>query len=266
MKYLRTYNNFIVESLNKIQETNNSEFLKYWNKLPADIREKCENIDHNNPHHQEGSILNHIALVFDCVMIHYKNDIDLEYLKIAAILHDLGKTVEEIKIEKEGKTTFNKHELKSMEMIDDLLKLYDIEDKEKVKFIVANHMLVHNMDKLGLKIVRELMSNKDYFNALIKFGKCDEGGRYTKPNGREKQEDIDKEIDQNVQIAIKNAELEEQRKIKREEEQEKARIKNQQIRDFIEKNPNITILELQEIFDDVHPKAVEGIYKNFKNI
>jgi putative nucleotidyltransferase with HDIG domain len=169
IKAFEKYKNFIKN------ETFN--FDELWNRLPEDIKLEMINSEQDPIWHPEGSVYNHIKLVFEYALKNYPKD---KELLLCAIFHDLGKPeTKEIRKDKNGKIRISNHghEYKSVKYIDKYFHLYsDVSNnKEKVLEICINHMKAHLYLDYQLKKPnkRKNFEELKYFNEIINFTHCD---------------------------------------------------------------------------------------------
>lgn len=142
-----------------------------------------------NPHHIEGSILNHTCMVLK----EAERDKAEQWMKVACLCHDLGKTVVFEDDFGKRRRRFNNHEGVSVYLAKDVLKSFEdvIEpwDYPRIYNVIANHGSLYNYfergripekfhDKIRAKFT------KDQFKDLMTFYKYDHQGRITSnPNG-----------------------------------------------------------------------------------
>jgi predicted HD phosphohydrolase len=155
-------------------------FDELINRLPSNIVRGLKNETQDAKHHPEGSVYNHIKLVWKEAEKHgASNDI-----LIAVLFHDLGKLdTRSERIDSEGNHRIQHigHEEKSLEYLDKYLHLYSdvYTDKARVYSIVSNHMKAHLYSSGGLKkpAKRTLFANKTYFKDIMEFSFYDTNGR-----------------------------------------------------------------------------------------
>lgn len=173
---MKNYMNFI-----RILEKNDVSNIKFEDligRLPASVIESLKNCEQNETHHPEGSVYEHIRLVFEFAKRVY-GDIDL---MISGIFHDLGKISTKNYVEKDGvkKVTYHGHEEKCEEYIDKYIHLYsDLHPNiEKIKEICLNHMKAHNYnDIMTDKRKKKFRETEKYFIDIMRFALCDKKGR-----------------------------------------------------------------------------------------
>lgn len=157
--------------------TNKFTFNELWNRLPESIRTATANCEQNPKWHPEGNVDKHIEMVFE----HAKENYDDVDLMVAAIFHDLGKVDTFKPHKKTGLPTSYGHENHAKKYIDLFFDLYsDITtNKTKIIEICENHMKAHKYldGSLSKPHKRENFENLDFFDDIIKFCHCDEGGK-----------------------------------------------------------------------------------------
>jgi len=157
----------------------NPLFEELINRLPSEIVEKLKSTKENPLYHPEGTVYNHINLVFNLA----EKTGDPEVM-LAAIFHDLGKIdthAETLKSDGSYKISHIGHELKSLDYIHEYFGLYSdmSKDKEAVYQIVKNHMKFHLWKSGEMKKAakRAEIENNPYFDKILLFSDCDENGR-----------------------------------------------------------------------------------------
>lgn len=158
-------------------------FEELWNRLPESVRKATTNCKQNPKYHLEGNCDKHIELVFNYAKKHYIGDNDL---LLCAIFHDLGK-VDTFKPHKvTGLPTSYGHEKHANKYIDMFFDLYtDVStNKDKIKEICSNHMKAHlyKDGSLSKPSKREAFENLKYFDDIMKFSACDDGGKQNEKN------------------------------------------------------------------------------------
>ena len=95
-------------------------------------------------------------------------------LRLSALLHDIGKI--RVRTEEDGKIHFLKHELKSGEMIDELLRPLKFSNEiiKEVTFLVRNHMICktwgyecENMKDKKLRRLQYECKTEEHFRNLM---------------------------------------------------------------------------------------------------
>ncbi len=154
------------------------DFHNMINKLPSDIVTKLKKCPQDPKYHGEGSVFNHIQMVFESCEKY--NDIDIS---ISAIFHDLGK-LDTLKVfEKDTGIRIQTigHESYAESYIDKYNSAFSSFDVnwDKVKFICKEHMRCHKYlnGEITKLSKRELFEIHPYADALIKFSKADDEGR-----------------------------------------------------------------------------------------
>jgi tRNA nucleotidyltransferase/poly(A) polymerase len=166
---------------------------------------------HNPEHHPEGEskVLGHIK---ECLNASKFND---PVINLGVLFHDFGKaTTYELK---DGyKHAYHGHEAAGVPIVQNIFKRMvfpdlTAEDKEHILFAVANHMLVHGIDKLNTKSVTKLVNNSGW-NVLKSVSYCDEASR---GSGMFNPQDFDKKIkDAEDKVAVLGNAEELRKKIK----------------------------------------------------
>jgi len=147
-------------------------------RLPSNIVEALKKAEQSKKWHKEGCVYNHILEVVDRAMLTGDND-----LVVAAIFHDLGKLDTETRTIVNGEEAIHHfgHEFISLRYLREHYSLYEdlIIDYNKVEEIVLNHMRAHLYENgtLSKPKKRETFENLKYFNDIIAFSKCDDGGK-----------------------------------------------------------------------------------------
>lgn len=159
-------------------------FDELYVRFPEDLRKKLHNCEQDPKWHPEGSVENHIRLVYDYALNHFKNDTDLPELLLGSLFHDLGK----IDTQKFTYLGDNKYKITNYgheDLCDEYLKKYfhlfsDVStDLDKVTQICKLHMYSHTYKdgKIKKKSKIENFQNNKYFDTIMKFEECDANGR-----------------------------------------------------------------------------------------
>jgi hypothetical protein len=152
------------------------DFDTLYSRLPEALRHELSECIQNPIYHPEGSVENHIKIVFDNVCKLYDGDQDL---LVTALFHDLGKPASSVVKERDGVMVKSHigHELLSLDFISQHIdKFTDLPiNIEKVKTLVKNHMRAHLYlnNTMTKKSKRLQFEQNQYFEDLIKFAKCD---------------------------------------------------------------------------------------------
>lgn len=155
------------------------DLIQWFLKNEPDLAKKMSECDHNfdkdnpNPFHSEGDIWCHTMLVM--------KEMDKNYLamemKIAGLLHDIGKHVVAERIEETKKVRFFSHDPVSAFMSLDIMNKLQLnnEQKEHIFKLIALHTQPFKQDLISLQ--NEL---KDYglYYALLKLSEADKNGRF----------------------------------------------------------------------------------------
>jgi len=148
------------------------------NRLPERIVTHLQKCPQDPKYHGEGSVYNHIEMVFNECQSY--NDVDIF---MSAIFHDLGK-IDTLKVfEKESGIriqTINheSHVDRYIDLYKNVFSMYDV-NWDKVKFICKEHMRCHKYlnGEITKLSKRELFEIHPYAEALIKFSQADNRGR-----------------------------------------------------------------------------------------
>jgi putative nucleotidyltransferase with HDIG domain len=164
-------------------------FTKNYPILVADLT-KCQHgfngSDRLNPYHLEGSVWSHTLLVCNQIPSFAKIEI-----KLAALLHDIGKIKARQEKPEKNKTTFYSHHNFSAFMAIEILEKYEEDfgwiDKELVFKLIAHHQDMHllSVDQLKERFVNQTM----FMNDLEILHKADSLGRICMDN-KEYKSDI----------------------------------------------------------------------------
>jgi hypothetical protein len=154
--------------------------------LPESIVESLKSLEQNRKWHPEGSVYNHIKIVYEQCLKTNSTD-----LMICAIFHDLGKidTSETIIKNGEERIVSYGHERYAKVYLDRYLEEYNYEDKEAIYWICENHMRAHQLKSGKLKnpVKKKLLTDSPYYAKLMQFCECDE---YRENDNEEKEEII----------------------------------------------------------------------------
>jgi len=157
-------------------------FNELWSRLPEAVRTATAKCEQNPAYHPEGNVDVHIEMVFDYANDNYFGDNDL---LLCALFHDLGK-VDTFKIHpKKGVPTSYGHERHAEKYIDKYIHLFaDLRPNvERIKEICANHMKAHLYisGSLSKPAKRKAFESLKYFDDIMKFANCDDGGKIPSP-------------------------------------------------------------------------------------
>jgi len=130
---------------------------------------------HNPKHHPEGgsSVLGHIL---ECLKVSPYTD---PVTNLAVLFHDFGKAV--TRGEKNGFSTYYGHEAAGVPVVENIfsrLRFSELgaEDKKNILAAVGKHMLVHQLDSLGIKVLTDLITSPTW-ETVKAVGFCDEASR-----------------------------------------------------------------------------------------
>jgi tRNA nucleotidyltransferase/poly(A) polymerase len=130
---------------------------------------------HNPKHHPEGgsSVLGHIL---ECLKVSPYTD---PVTNLAVLFHDFGKAV--TRGEKNGFSTYYGHEAAGVPVVENIfsrLRFSELgaEDKKNILAAVEKHMLVHQLDSLGIKVLTDLITSPTW-ETVKAVGFCDEASR-----------------------------------------------------------------------------------------
>lgn len=149
------------------------KFNELYNRLPEDIRLGLENCQQDPRWHPEGSVYNHVKMVFEDIQKEYPEDTDL---LIAALFHDLGK-IDTTEIKEDGRITAYGHEHLAYRYIDRYIYLFEDlnPNVEKIKAVCSQHMKAHFYESGKLKKPHKvkMFIEQTYFEDIMKFEKAD---------------------------------------------------------------------------------------------
>jgi len=147
---------------------NESELVKQMSKCDHNFDK-----DHPNPFHSEGSIFTHSVMVLKEAD---RNHLSIE-LKIAALLHDIGKHVVAETVEETKKVRFFNHDGVSAFMALDIMDKLQLNksQKEHIFKLIALHTQPFKQDLLSLQ--QELQDYGLYYS-LLKLSEADKNGRF----------------------------------------------------------------------------------------
>lgn len=145
-------------------------FEEMINRFPEEIIKALKNLEQNEKYHKEGSVYNHIKLVF--------NNLEDNDLKIAALFHDLGKLDATRKNEK-GNITSIGHEIYSKDYIKKYNHLFpEAKDWNKISTVCSNHMRAHlYKEKVMRKQKLEEFEKMPYFSDIMEFEESDSNAK-----------------------------------------------------------------------------------------
>jgi tRNA nucleotidyltransferase/poly(A) polymerase len=130
---------------------------------------------HNPKHHPEGgsSVLGHIL---ECLKVSPYSD---PVTNLAVLFHDFGKAV--TRGEKNGHSTYYGHEAAGIPVVENIFSRLrfselGVEDKKNILAAVGKHMLVHQLDSLGIKVLTDLITSPNW-ETVKAVGYCDEASR-----------------------------------------------------------------------------------------
>ena len=134
--------------------------------------------DAPNPYHLEGNCWAHIVMV--CKMAEYF-DYETE-VKIAALLHDIGKPKSRVLQDK--KVKFSSHEEISHELSKPIVQkmakngIIKIEQIDTILNLILYHGIIYKIN--GFEDLKEFNFSKDFLIKLLKLVRCDNLGRFNK--------------------------------------------------------------------------------------
>ena len=157
------------------------KFEELYGRLPQHMRDALKNCEQDKKYHPEGSVENHIRMVFDECITRYPDD---KEVMLASIFHDLGKPeTQSIRYDEKGHKRIRNigHEYASLKYIDMYFHLFsDIStNKDKVYEICKEHMRAwkYYSKEMSNKGKRANFEKLKYFESVIKFTICDHNGR-----------------------------------------------------------------------------------------
>jgi hypothetical protein len=152
--------------ITELIEAQTLNFEEYISKLPKEIVEKLRRSKQNPKWHPEGSVYNHLKIVFDKIKSRGKD------WAIAAIFHDLGK----LDTESENETGVHHygHDKESMKYLDKYLHLFPFENKEFIYELVKEHMRIAKYTEGEMRKGKSANYEKHpYFKEILDFHKTD---------------------------------------------------------------------------------------------
>jgi len=143
------------------------QFEEAIHRFPKELVNKLKETQQNPKYHKEGSIYNHIKIVFD--------KLKDENLKIAALFHDLGK-LDATVINKKGEISSYEQDVYAEEYIKKYKHLFpEAKDWKKIIIVCANHMCSHYYKNNELKKAKaEAFEKFPYFNDIMTFERADD--------------------------------------------------------------------------------------------
>ena len=171
-------------------------FDELFRILPETLQQNLENCIQDPRYHGEGSVANHMRLVFDQLLLNFSHSEHFPLLSLAVIFHDIAKPeTKTIGKRPDGTTKIQHigHETACLKYISDLLPRYvsnfsevyrDVKI-EDLRYICANHMIAHvwreaqeGKGKINKKRPRwKVFETHPLYPVLMMFAECDERGR-----------------------------------------------------------------------------------------
>jgi len=169
--------------------------LTWFNKNYPELISEMKNCSHNlsdselSPYHAEGSVFTHTMMVYS----HLPLNASIE-LKLAALLHDIGKPACAVIREGKGRVSFTNHEKYSSFKAIDIINHYEDEsdvfiDKRKILFGINFHDILHKVvsydedENVFISNENKMMLNNmfyediELFSFLLDLGVADMKGR-----------------------------------------------------------------------------------------
>lgn len=135
-----------------------------------------EGFDHDPQHHPEGDaqVLGHIH---ECLKASPYTD---PVINLAVMFHDFGKATTR-GTKPNGFSNYHAHEAAGVPIVENIFKRLRFaklgpDDKKNILAAVANHMYIHGLDKLSLKVLRRIIHNPAW-ETIKAVGYCDEASR-----------------------------------------------------------------------------------------
>jgi tRNA nucleotidyltransferase/poly(A) polymerase len=135
-----------------------------------------EGFDHDPAHHPEGDsqVLGHIH---ECLKASPYSD---PVINLAVMFHDFGKATTR-GTKPNGFSNYHAHEAAGVPIVENIFKRLRFaklgpDDKKNILAAVANHMYIHGLDKLSLKVLRRIIHNPAW-ETIKAVGYCDEASR-----------------------------------------------------------------------------------------
>lgn len=135
-----------------------------------------EGFDHDPAHHPEGEsqVLGHIH---ECLKVSPYTD---PVINLAVLFHDFGKATTR-GTKPNGFSNYHAHESAGVPIVENIFKRLRFaklgpDDKKNILSAVANHMHVHGLDKLSLKVLRRIIHSPSW-ETIKAVGYCDEASR-----------------------------------------------------------------------------------------
>jgi tRNA nucleotidyltransferase/poly(A) polymerase len=148
-----------------------------------------EGFDHDPAHHPEGDsqVLGHIH---ECLRVSPYTD---PVINLAVLFHDFGKATTR-GTKPNGFSNYHAHDAAGVPIVEGIFKRLRFaklgpDDKKNILAAVENHMHIHGLDKLSLKVLRRIIHNPAW-ETIKAVGYCDEASRG--PGLFDKQEFLDK--------------------------------------------------------------------------
>lgn len=156
-----------------------TDLLQWFLKNEPELVKKMSECDHNfdsdnsNPFHIEGDIWCHTMLVMKEAD---RNNLPME-LKIAALLHDIGKHIVAERVEETKKVRFFNHDPVSAFMSLDIMNKLQLNDsqKEHIFKLICLHTQPFKQDPINLQ--KQIKDHGLYY-ALLKLSEADKHGRF----------------------------------------------------------------------------------------
>ena len=157
---------------------------------PLQIINELKTVEQSPKYHPEGNVYNHVMLVVDkAAQIRNLANSKKEFM-LAALLHDVGKKEATKKNSKGNYTSYN-HDKIGEKIVNDILTNYDINniEREKIVNLVKYHMHhLYILKNLPYGNIEEMIKNVD-LNDMILLFISDRLGR-----GQKCKDDIEKEL------------------------------------------------------------------------
>ena len=173
------------------------KILEWFNENYKGLVQDMKDCSHNlsptdlSPYHAEGTIWTHTMMVYSQLLPDASNE-----LKLAALLHDIGKPYCQVIKEGKGRISFTGHEhytsFKAIEILNHFEDTFSPINKENILYAINYHDLFHKgvkSDEDGIAFIPEDFKNRmnimfdsklDLFELLFNLSYADMRGRISK--------------------------------------------------------------------------------------
>lgn len=165
------------------------QFQLKFPELTKAMRENNHHWDSQNlnPYHLESDTFNHTMCV--CIVAEQRNVSDL--VKIACLLHDVGKPMSTTRVEDTKKVRMFGHEGMGVFIGLDFLNTLDLskEDKAEVCKLISLHTYIYqqmrNSEGWEREVAKTFAGEVEFLKNLIQMNACDALGRFSEKENRE---------------------------------------------------------------------------------